>query len=66
MSKSNQPPNILQRWKKIEIRVLIKHYFLRGKSSPETKAKPDKYYSDFAPSYGVWSIFCIDICAWES
>ena len=36
---------------KSEFRVVIKHYFLRGKSLSEIKAKLDKYYSDFAPSY---------------
>ena len=34
-------------------RVLIKHYFLRGKTLSETKAKFDKYYSDSTPSYGM-------------
>ena len=36
-----------------EFRVLIKHYFLRGKTLSETNAKLDKYYSDSAPSYGM-------------
>ena len=36
-----------------EFRVLIKHYFLRGKTLSETKAKLDKYYSDSTPSYGM-------------
>ena len=31
--------------------MLIKHYFLRGKTSLEAKAELDKYYSDSAPSY---------------
>ena len=31
--------------------MLIKHYFLHGKTVSETKAKLDKYYSDLAPSY---------------
>ena len=30
--------------------ALIKHYFLRNKSSKETKEKLDKYYGEFAPS----------------
>ena len=38
---------------KSEFRVLIKHYFLRGKPLSETKAKLDNYYSDSAPSYGI-------------
>ena len=33
--------------------MLIKHYFLRGKISSETKAKLDKYYSVSNPSYGM-------------
>ena len=32
-------------------RVLIKHFFLRGKTLSETKAKLDEYYLDSAPSY---------------
>ena len=36
---------------KSEFRVLIKHYFLRGKNLLETKAKLDKYYLDSAPLY---------------
>ena len=38
---------------KSEFRMLIKHYFMRGKTLSETKAKLDEYYSDFAPSYGM-------------
>ena len=38
---------------KSEFHVLIKHYFLRGKTLSETKAKLDKYYSDSAPLYGM-------------
>ena len=38
---------------KSEFRVLIKHYFLRGKTSSETKVKLDKYYSHSTPSYGM-------------
>ena len=33
--------------------VLIKQYFLRGKTLSETKAMLDKYYSDSAPLYGM-------------
>ena len=33
--------------------MLIKHYFLRGKTLSGTKVKLDKYYSDSAPSYGM-------------
>ena len=36
-----------------EFRVLIEHYFLRGKTLSDTKPKLDKYYSDSAPSYGM-------------
>ena len=38
---------------KREFCVLIKHYFLRGKTFSETKAKLDKYYSDSASSHGT-------------
>ena len=38
---------------KSEFRVLIKHYFWRGKILSETKTKLDKYYSDSDPSYGM-------------
>ena len=38
---------------KSEFHVLIKHYFLRGKTFSETKAKVDKYYSDSSASYGM-------------
>ena len=38
---------------KSESRVLIKHYFLRGKTLSETKAELDKYYLDSASSYGI-------------
>jgi len=33
-----------------EFRVLIKHYFMKGKSPQETKEKLDKHYGDSAPS----------------
>uniref|UniRef100_T1HQR4 HTH_48 domain-containing protein n=1 Tax=Rhodnius prolixus TaxID=13249 RepID=T1HQR4_RHOPR len=33
-----------------EFRVLIKHYFMKGKTPQETKEKLDKHYSDSAPS----------------
>ena len=33
--------------------MLVKHYFLRGKSIKETEEKFTKYYKDFAPSYGM-------------
>ena len=35
---------------KNEFRVLIKHYYLRGKTAKETKEKLDKYYGTSAPS----------------
>ena len=36
---------------KSEFRVLIKHYFLRGKSIKETEEKLVKYYKESAPSH---------------
>uniref|UniRef100_T1I7G9 HTH_48 domain-containing protein n=1 Tax=Rhodnius prolixus TaxID=13249 RepID=T1I7G9_RHOPR len=33
-----------------EFRVLIKHYFMKGKTPEETKEKLDKHYGDSAPS----------------
>ena len=33
--------------------MLIKHYFLCGKTLSETKDKLDKYYFDSALSYGI-------------
>ena len=38
---------------KIEFQVLIKHYFLRGKTVSKTKVKLDKYYTGSSPSYGL-------------
>ncbi|QQP58373.1 Putative mariner transposase [Caligus rogercresseyi] len=38
---------------KSELRMLIKHYFLREKTIAETKAKLDKYYGDSAPSISM-------------
>ena len=38
---------------KSDFRVLIKHYFLCGKTLSETKAELDKYYPDSAPPYGM-------------
>ena len=38
---------------KSEFRVLIKHYFLRGKSIKETENKLAKYYKESAPSHGM-------------
>lgn len=35
---------------KSEFRVLIKHYFLKGKTPKETKEKLDKHYGESAPS----------------
>ena len=35
---------------KNEIRVLNKHYYLRGKMAKEVKEKLDKYYDKSAPS----------------
>ena len=37
----------------MKFRVLIKHYFLREKTSSETGAMLDKYYSDSAPLFGM-------------
>ena len=47
---------------KNEFRVLIKHYFLRGKTSLETKVKLDNYYSDSAPSYGMVQKWFTEFC----
>ena len=38
---------------KSEFCVLIKHYFLRGKSIKETEEKLAKYYKESAPSHGI-------------
>lgn len=38
---------------KSEFRVLIKHYFLRGKTIKETEDRLKKYYGDSAPSHGM-------------
>ena len=38
---------------KSEFRVLIKHYFLRGKSIKETEEKFGKYYKESNPSHGM-------------
>ena len=38
---------------KSEFRVLIKHYFLQGKSMKETEAKLTGYYKEFALSNGM-------------
>ena len=38
---------------KSEFRVLIKHYFLRGKSIKETEGKLARYYKESAPSHGM-------------
>ena len=41
----NQPTSeLFAKIEKSEFRVLIKHYFLRGKTLSETKAKLDKYF----------------------
>ena len=47
---------------KSKFRVLIKHYFLRGKILSETKAMLGKYYSDSAPSYGIFQKWFIEFC----
>ena len=36
-----------------EFRVLINHYFLRGKSIKESEEKLAKYYKECAPSHGM-------------
>ena len=38
---------------KSEFRVLIKRYFLRGKSIKETEEKVARYYKESAPSHGM-------------
>jgi len=40
-----------------EFRVLIKHYFMKGKSPQETKEKLDKHYGKSAPSVKT-------VCKW--
>ena len=35
---------------KNEFRVLIKHYYLKGKTAEEAKEKLDKYYGTSTPS----------------
>ena len=44
---------IFVKMEKSEFRLLIKHYFLRGKTLSETKGELDKYHSNSAPSYGM-------------
>uniref|UniRef100_T1I255 HTH_48 domain-containing protein n=3 Tax=Rhodnius prolixus TaxID=13249 RepID=T1I255_RHOPR len=50
-----------------EFRVLIKHYFMKGKTPEETKEKLDKHYGDSAPSirtvYKGFKIFGVAIWA---
>ena len=38
---------------KYEFRVLMKHYFMKGKNTTETKASLDKHYGESAPSYST-------------
>ena len=38
---------------KSEFRVLIEHYFLRGKSIKETEEKLGRFYKESAPSHGM-------------
>lgn len=38
---------------KIEFRILIKHYFLRGKTIAQTEASLQKYYPDSTSSHGM-------------
>lgn len=38
---------------KSEFRVLIKHYFLRGKNITQTQKTLQKYYEDSSPSFGM-------------
>ena len=45
---------------KRELRVLIKHSILLGKTLSESKAKLDKYYSNSALSYGIFQKWFIE------
>ena len=45
-----------------EFRVLIKHYFLRGKSIKVTEEKLAKYYKESAPSHGMVRKWFIEFC----
>lgn len=38
---------------KSEFRVVIKHYFLKGKNATETKSRLDKHYGESAPSFST-------------
>ena len=53
--------------RKSEFRMLIKHYFLRGKSLSGTKAKLHKYYSDSSLSNGLVQKWFIEFrCGYTS
>lgn len=41
---------IFQEMDEMEFRVVIKHYFMKGKTPQETKEKLDKHYGESAPS----------------
>ena len=47
---------------KSEFRVLIKLYFLRGKTLSEAHSKLDEYYLDSAPSYGMVQKWFTEFC----
>jgi hypothetical protein len=47
---NKKKPCNFQRMDKGEFRVLIKNYFMKGKSPQETKEKLDKHYGKSAPS----------------
>lgn len=46
-------PRNLKKMERSDFRVLIKHYFLRKKSTTQTKAKLDKYCGDSGPSISM-------------
>lgn len=51
--ESTPPACKMTTMEKTEFSVLIKHYFLRGKTITQTKASLDKYYGDSSPSVGT-------------
>jgi hypothetical protein len=46
----NRKSRVFQKMDEREFRVLIKHYFMKGKSPQETKEKLDKHYGKSAHS----------------
>ena len=65
VSESNQPPNFLERWKKVNFVWRLNTTFCVEKTLSETKAKLDKYYSDSAPPYRMVPV-CSDLIPTQS